>query len=83
MTSLTIDGFDDDLTNQLRLRAAQHGRSMEEEAYRILRDHLIEPARPTGADLADAIHELFAPFGGVELDIPSRIPLRQPPRFDD
>lgn len=83
MTSLTIDDLDDDLADRLRLRAAQHGRSVEEEAYSILRKGLVEPSRPTGADLADAIHELFAPFGGVQLEIPPRTPLREPPRFDD
>lgn len=83
MTSLTIEDLDDDLAARLRVRAAQHGRSLEEEAHRILRMGLAEPSRPTGADLADAIHELFRPFGGVELEILPRIPLREPPRFDE
>ena len=33
-------------------------------------------------NLATAIHDLFAPFGGVELDIPPREPMREPPTFD-
>ena len=33
-------------------------------------------------DLGTAIHEIFKPFGGVELKIPPREPMRQPPRFD-
>ena len=33
-------------------------------------------------DLGTAIHELFKPFGGVELEIPPREPAREPPRFD-
>ena len=33
-------------------------------------------------DLGTAIHELFKPFGGVELEIPPREPMREPPRFD-
>ncbi len=32
--------------------------------------------------LGTAIHELFKPFGGVELEIPPREPAREPPRFD-
>lgn len=32
--------------------------------------------------LGTAIHELFKPFGGVELEIPPREPMREPPRFD-
>ena len=38
-------------------------------------------APPTG-NLGTAIHELFAPYGGVELDIPPREPMREPPTFD-
>ena len=33
-------------------------------------------------DLGTAIHEIFKPFGGVELEIPPREPMREPPRFD-
>ncbi len=33
-------------------------------------------------DLGTAIHEIFKPFGGVELEIPPREPMRKPPRFD-
>ena len=33
-------------------------------------------------DLGTAIHELFKPFGGVELEIPPREPMQEPPRFD-
>jgi plasmid stability protein len=83
VTSLTIDDLEDDLADRLRARAARHGRTIEDEAYSILRTGLAEPSRPTGADLADAIHELFAPFGGVELELPPRTPLREPPRFDE
>ncbi len=32
--------------------------------------------------LGTAIHALFKPFGGVELEIPPREPAREPPRFD-
>lgn len=33
-------------------------------------------------NLGMAIHEIFKPFGGVELEIPPREPMRAPPRFD-
>ena len=36
------------------------------------------PARGLGT----AIHELFKPFGGVELEMPPRGPMREPPRFE-
>ena len=32
--------------------------------------------------LGTALRELFKPFGGVELEIPLREPMREPPRFD-
>ena len=32
--------------------------------------------------LGTAIHAIFKPFGGVELEIPQRSPMREPPRFD-
>ena len=37
MNQLTIRGVDDELKRQLRVRAAQNGRSMEEEVRQILR----------------------------------------------
>jgi phosphopantothenoylcysteine decarboxylase / phosphopantothenate---cysteine ligase len=38
MASITIRGLDEELKQRLRLRAASHGRSMEDEARTILRD---------------------------------------------
>ena len=70
MASITILNLDDDIKRRLRIQAAEHGHSMEEEAREILHSALTEPAPPT--NLARAIRARFAPFGGVELDIPSR-----------
>ena len=69
MASITVH-LGDDLKRRLRAQAAEHGRSMEEEARAILRAALAEPAPP--ADLARAIRARFEPLGGVELDIPPR-----------
>jgi plasmid stability protein len=44
MASLLIRGIDDRLKRQLRLRAAENGRSMEEEVRRILRAALGVPS---------------------------------------
>ncbi len=33
--------------------------------------------------LGTTIHEIFKPFGGVELPIPPREPMREPPQFGD
>ena len=47
------------------------------EARNVSSDHAV-PSQ----DLGTAIHEIFKPFGGVELEIPPREPMREPPRFD-
>ena len=84
MASITIRNLDDSLKRQLRVRAAEHGRSMEEEAREILRHAIGESPPPR--NLAAAIRRRVASLGGVELDIPPREPMREPmrepPSFD-
>ncbi|WP_421709295.1 FitA-like ribbon-helix-helix domain-containing protein [Algihabitans sp.] len=80
MASITIRNLDDGLKQQLRVRAAEHGRSMEEEAREILRE-LVGKGRPP-RDLAAAIRKRVAASGGIDLDIPDRKPLREPIRLD-
>ena len=81
MASITVPNLNEGLERLLRNRAAENGRSMEQEALEILRAALGEDAVSTRG-LGTAIHEMFKPFGGVELEIPSRDPMREPPRFD-
>jgi antitoxin FitA len=77
MASITIRNLDENLKSQLRVRAAQHGRSMEEEAHDILRTALaIE--QPTPQNLAEAIHQRFAALGGVGFPPITRAPMRNP-----
>ena len=71
MATITVRNLDERLQQRLRLRAAQHGRSIEEEAHDILRAALGQEQAPV-KNLGTALHELFKPFGGVELDIPPR-----------
>lgn len=80
MASITIRNLDDEVKTRLRVRAAAHRRSMEEEARLILREAVDEPAVP--ANLGEAIHRRFAALGGVELDLPSREAMPEPQRFD-
>ena len=80
MASITIRNLDDDVKTRLRIRAAGHGRSMEEEARLILREAVDRKAGPE--NLVTAIRARFAPFGGVELEIPPRETMREPPRFE-
>ena len=81
MASLTIRNFDDRLKSRLRVQAARHGRSMEDEVRDILRSALShEPTEPR--QLGTAIHELFKPLGGFDLPEAAREPMRRPPRLD-
>jgi plasmid stability protein len=80
MASITIRNLDDDVKRRLRVRAAEHGRSMEEEAREILRQ-VVGQEKPAH-NLAAAIRARVAPLGGVELDLPPREPMREPPVID-
>ena len=81
MASITVCNLEDSLKRRLRIRAAENGRSMEQEARAILRSAL-DQETSKGKDLASAIRARFEPLGGVELEIPPRGPMREPPRFD-
>jgi plasmid stability protein len=81
MATLTIRNLDPSIKERLRVRAAEHGRSMEAEVRAIVTDAVETPPAPT-LNLADAIRRRFAPFGGVELEIPPRQSVREPPTFE-
>ena len=79
MANITIRGLDPELKERLRIRAARHGRSMEEEARVIIREAIAEGTKsPTR--LADSIRRRFQAVGGVALELPEREPMRDPPR---
>ncbi|MEL6339464.1 MAG: plasmid stabilization protein [Myxococcota bacterium] len=80
MASITIRNLDDSLKQRLRVRAAENGRSMEEEVREILRS-VVGKDRPP-LNLAAAIRRRLSPLGGTELDIPPREPQREPLSFD-
>ncbi len=79
MASLTIRNLEEDTKERLRVRAAQNGRSMEEEARAILRATV---AGATAADLWRRSRALFSGAQGVDLTLPSRAADRAPPAFD-
>lgn len=73
MASLTIRNLDDATKAQLRLQAARHGHSMEEEARTILRQAVLpQPAGSESPGLGSRIQAHFAALGGVELELPAR-----------
>jgi plasmid stability protein len=79
MASITIRNLDEQTKARLRVRAAHHKRSMEDEARNILRAVLAEQIG-SSRNLADAIRARFEPLGGVELRLPARAPMREPPK---
>lgn len=82
MATMTIRNLDDDLKALLRLRAARHGKSMEEEARSILRAALAGRVEDdSGASLYAAIRARVKPFSGVDLELPPRELQRDPPDF--
>jgi plasmid stability protein len=82
MSSITIRNLDPAIKERLRIRAAEHGHSMEAEARRILRTTLEAPVRPPASNLYERIRARVEPLGGIDLELPPREPTRDPPRFE-
>jgi plasmid stability protein len=82
MATLTIRQLEDKIKSRLRVRAAHHGRSMEEEAREILRSALAGSSTGKG-NLAEAIRRRFAALGGLELESPRRDAMRPEPNFPE
>jgi plasmid stability protein len=78
---MTIRDIDEKLKAKLRVQAARHGRSMEDEARDILRTALsLERARTGG--LVESIRSRIEPFGGSDLEIAPREGMREPLNLD-
>ena len=82
MATLTIRNIEPTIKERLRVRAAQNGRSMEAELRAIVTEAVEAPARPPEVNLYDRIRARFEPLGGVELELPPRGPMREPPTFE-
>lgn len=80
MPTLTIRDLDEETHARLRVRAAQHGRSMEAEARAILAERLASPTPISG--LGSRIHARFAALEGARLDPPARSEPTRAPVFD-
>ena len=78
--TITIRKLDPRVKQRLRVRAAEHGRSMEEEARVILTNALdtaaVEPAR-----FVETARARFEAAGFVDLELPPRDAMRPLPRF--
>lgn len=85
MTSITIRNLEDSTKRKLKIRAAMHGRSMEQEAREILKSALRQkPQEPkSGAELVKRIRAIWEPLGGIELEPLPREPMRDPEWLKD
>lgn len=79
MATLTIRNLDDDLKSSLRVQAARHGQSMEEEVRGILRQALSKPIPTTG--LGQRLTSRFQAVA-TEFPIPARSLPRTPPDWE-
>ena len=78
MASLTIRNLDEELIAKLRVNAALHRNSMEEEVRSILRRTLMHTLAAKGP--GGRIAQRFGVMRGVELELPAR---NEPPRAPD
>jgi antitoxin FitA len=83
MATLTIRNVDAAVKERLRVRAAQHGRSMEAEIRSILSEAVAEDRDRPELNLAEAIRRRFAPLGGVDdLEPHPAVPGGELPQFE-
>ena len=69
MANLSVRKLDDEIVTKLRLRAVQHGVSMEEEVRRIIVQAVSSPVR-----LGDMALNIFGADFGVELSLVKQAP---------
>ena len=82
MASITIHNLDDDLHSRLRVRAAQHRRSVEEEVRIILRNTVNGGTGGFRVIWQSFTRECFAHLGGVETRTSPRVDrYKSPPDF--
>jgi len=79
MTSITIRSIDESLKRKLRIQSALHSRSMEEEARDILRSALSGEDTENGRSFIDSIRARAFLVGGLDIDLPPREEIRNPP----
>lgn len=81
MSSLTVRNLDESVKNSLRVRAARHGWSMEEEVRQILQK-IVAPEQAGQVSFAERVNSRFAGLQVDSLPIPARQIARTPPELD-
>lgn len=80
MSSLTVRNLDESVKNSLRVRAARHGLSMEEEVRQILQK-IVAPEQAGQVSFAERVNSRFAGLEVQSLPIPPRQIVRAPPEL--
>jgi len=78
MASLSVRKLDDGVYEQLRIRAAKHGVSMEEEARQIISQVVKAPVK-----ISEVFRKHFGHDNGIDLDLPDRHSPHHPMDFDE
>jgi len=81
MSSITVRNLDDAVKNRLRVRAAQHGWSMEQEVRQILQQ-AVAPEQAAAISFAERVNSRFTKLKVDSLPIPARQATRTPPTVD-
>ncbi len=81
MATLTVRNLDEGMKARLRIRAAEHGRSMEAEVREILAAALAAQDPPRG--LGSRIARRFSDVDGPWLDLPPRAEPARAVEFDE
>ena len=80
MASITVRNLDDEVKRKLRVRAAEHGCSMEAEVREILSEAVAAGPKPRKG-LGTRIHKRFKAIGGADLELPEREPMPELPQY--
>lgn len=81
MSSITVRNLDESIKNSLRLRAARHGWSMEQEVRQILQQ-TVAPEQAANISFAERVNSRFAGLNAESISIPTRQTVRTPPELD-
>lgn len=73
MAAIIVHDLDEKVVAQLKVRAAQHGRSLETEVRAIVTAVVLSEDPDDYPNLAQTIHEGFAGTGGDDLEVPARL----------
>ncbi len=82
MADITLHNLNPSTAQRLIRLAAKNGCTVEYEATKILNDALGDQTEVTDQNLYTKIRTVVEPIGGIELELPPRTGVREPPTFD-